>query len=90
MLSVENVDLHYGAAIALRQVSLTAEIGALIDAAPSAVLHHVSRGLCAAARARRAAKTDSSAVQIDPPGHIVELRFTAAHHCGSGLGRARR
>ena len=29
MLSVENVDLHYGAAIALRQVSLTAEIGAV-------------------------------------------------------------
>src|ERR1700730_17916311 len=27
MLSVENVDLHYGAAIALRQVSLTAEVG---------------------------------------------------------------
>jgi urea transport system ATP-binding protein len=27
MLRVENVDLHYGAAIALRQVSLTAEIG---------------------------------------------------------------
>jgi urea transport system ATP-binding protein len=29
MLSVENVDLHYGAAIALRQVSLTAQIGAV-------------------------------------------------------------
>jgi len=29
MLSVENVDLHYGAAIALRQVSLTAEVGAV-------------------------------------------------------------
>jgi urea transport system ATP-binding protein len=29
MLSVEHVDLHYGAAIALRQVSLTAEIGAV-------------------------------------------------------------
>ncbi|MBO0710208.1 MAG: urea ABC transporter ATP-binding subunit UrtE [Acetobacteraceae bacterium] len=29
MLEVENVDLHYGAAIALRQVSLTAEIGAV-------------------------------------------------------------
>ena len=29
MLSVENVDLHYGAAIALRHVSLTAEIGAV-------------------------------------------------------------
>ena len=29
MLSVENVDLHYGAAIALRQVSLKAEIGAV-------------------------------------------------------------
>jgi urea transport system ATP-binding protein len=27
MLSIENVDLHYGAAIALRQVSLTAQIG---------------------------------------------------------------
>src|SRR5579862_845658 len=29
MLSVEKVDLHYGAAIALRQVSLTAEVGAV-------------------------------------------------------------
>ena len=29
MLLVENVDLHYGAAIALRQVSLTAEVGAV-------------------------------------------------------------
>ncbi len=29
MLTVENVDLHYGAAIALRKVSLTAEIGAV-------------------------------------------------------------
>lgn len=29
MLEVEKVDLHYGAAIALRQVSLTAEIGAV-------------------------------------------------------------
>jgi len=29
MLEVENVDLYYGAAIALRQVSLTAEIGAV-------------------------------------------------------------
>jgi urea transport system ATP-binding protein len=29
MLSVEHVDLHYGAAIALRQVSITAEIGAV-------------------------------------------------------------
>jgi urea transport system ATP-binding protein len=29
MLSVENVDLHYGAAIALRQVSVTAQIGAV-------------------------------------------------------------
>src|SRR5580700_5617385 len=29
MLSVENVDLHYGAAIALRKVSLTAEVGAV-------------------------------------------------------------
>jgi urea transport system ATP-binding protein len=29
MLSVEHVDLHYGAAIALRQVSVTAEIGAV-------------------------------------------------------------
>jgi urea transport system ATP-binding protein len=29
MLSVENIDLHYGAAIALRQVSLTAETGAV-------------------------------------------------------------
>src|ERR1700677_2678569 len=29
MLTVENVDLHYGAAIALRQVSLTAEVGAV-------------------------------------------------------------
>src|SRR3984957_3627174 len=29
MLTVENVDLHYGAAIALRQVSLTAEAGAV-------------------------------------------------------------
>ena len=29
MLSVENVDLHYGAAIALRHVSLTAEVGAV-------------------------------------------------------------
>ncbi|MBN8871389.1 MAG: urea ABC transporter ATP-binding subunit UrtE [Rhodospirillales bacterium] len=29
MLEVERVDLHYGAAIALRQVSLTAEIGAV-------------------------------------------------------------
>ena len=29
MLIVENVDLHYGAAIALRQVSLTAEVGAV-------------------------------------------------------------
>src|SRR6202166_5105138 len=29
MLSVENVDLHYGAAIALRQVSLTAEAGSV-------------------------------------------------------------
>src|SRR5580658_2028339 len=29
MLSVENVDLHYGAAIALRQVSLTAQVGAV-------------------------------------------------------------
>ncbi len=29
MLSVENVDLHYGAAIALRQVSITAEVGAV-------------------------------------------------------------
>ena len=29
MLEVRNVDLHYGAAIALRQVSLTAEIGAV-------------------------------------------------------------
>src|SRR3954470_14958995 len=29
MLTVENVDLHYGAAIALRQVSLTADIGAV-------------------------------------------------------------
>ena len=28
-LEVESVDLHYGAAIALRQVSLTAEIGAV-------------------------------------------------------------
>jgi len=32
MLSVENFDLHYGAAIALRQVSLTAEIGAVTAA----------------------------------------------------------
>ncbi len=29
MLSVENVDLYYGAAIALRKVSLTAEVGAV-------------------------------------------------------------
>ena len=29
MLTIENVDLHYGAAIALRKVSLTAEIGAV-------------------------------------------------------------
>src|SRR3977135_3243390 len=29
MLSVERVDLHYGAAIALRQVSLTANVGAV-------------------------------------------------------------
>jgi urea transport system ATP-binding protein len=29
MLRVENVDLHYGAAIALRQVSITAEAGAV-------------------------------------------------------------
>src|SRR5450755_419241 len=29
MLTVENVDLHYGAAIALRQVSLTAQVGAV-------------------------------------------------------------
>src|SRR3974390_1782595 len=29
MLSVENVDLHYGAAIVLRQVSITAETGAV-------------------------------------------------------------
>ena len=29
MLEVDNVDLHYGAAIALRQVSLTAEVGAV-------------------------------------------------------------
>ena len=29
MLRVENVDLHYGAAIALRRVSLTAEVGAV-------------------------------------------------------------
>jgi urea transport system ATP-binding protein len=29
MLSVEQVDLHYGAAIALRRVSLTAEVGAV-------------------------------------------------------------
>src|SRR6185437_15484851 len=29
MLEVEQVDLHYGAAIALRQVSITAEIGAV-------------------------------------------------------------
>ncbi|MDE2197589.1 MAG: urea ABC transporter ATP-binding subunit UrtE [Rhodospirillales bacterium] len=29
MLEIRNVDLHYGAAIALRQVSLTAEIGAV-------------------------------------------------------------
>src|SRR5271166_4554650 len=29
MLEVDHVDLHYGAAIALRQVSLTAEIGAV-------------------------------------------------------------
>jgi urea transport system ATP-binding protein len=29
MLTVQNVDLHYGAAIALRQVSLTADIGAV-------------------------------------------------------------
>lgn len=29
MLEVENVDLHYGAAIALRQVSLTADVGAV-------------------------------------------------------------
>src|SRR6202166_4834414 len=29
MLRVENVDLHYGAAIALRQVSLTANVGAV-------------------------------------------------------------
>src|SRR3984885_9722977 len=29
MLSVENVNLHYGAAIALRQVSVTVEVGAV-------------------------------------------------------------
>jgi len=29
MLSVENVDLHYGAAIALRQVSLSAQVGSV-------------------------------------------------------------
>ena len=29
MLEVEKVDLHYGAAIALRQVSVTAEVGAV-------------------------------------------------------------
>ena len=29
MLEVEKVDLHYGAAIALRQVSITAEVGAV-------------------------------------------------------------
>ena len=29
MLEVDHVDLHYGAAIALRQVSLTAEVGAV-------------------------------------------------------------
>src|SRR5580692_1723093 len=29
MLDVDHVDLHYGAAIALRQVSLTAEVGAV-------------------------------------------------------------
>ncbi len=29
MLCVENLDLHYGAAIALRQVSITAEVGAV-------------------------------------------------------------
>src|ERR1700744_141803 len=29
MLTVENVDLHYGAAIALRQVSITAQVGAV-------------------------------------------------------------
>ena len=29
MLEVERVDLHYGAAIALRQVSLTGEVGAV-------------------------------------------------------------
>ena len=28
MLEVSNVDLYYGAAIALRQVSMTAEVGA--------------------------------------------------------------
>ena len=28
-LEVDHVDLHYGAAIALRQVSLTAEVGAV-------------------------------------------------------------
>ena len=29
MLVVEKVDLHYGAAIALRQVSVTVEVGAV-------------------------------------------------------------
>jgi ABC-type branched-subunit amino acid transport system ATPase component len=29
MLEVDHVNLHYGAAIALRQVSLTAEVGAV-------------------------------------------------------------
>ena len=29
MLEVSNVDLHYGAAIALRKVSITAEVGAV-------------------------------------------------------------
>ena len=29
MLEVEKVDLHYGAAIALRQVSITVEVGAV-------------------------------------------------------------
>ena len=29
MLEVENVDLYYGAAIALRKVSITAEVGAV-------------------------------------------------------------
>ena len=29
MLQVENIDLHYGAAIALRQVSITAQAGAV-------------------------------------------------------------